>query len=584
MDNPQQTLLHLTSRGATVRTQEPGSIGKFTNMSTQPINNINKYGLLHYSIPKTMDLLDHENRTFQIRVVFTGSKENHSEEVDILIPVTLPELDYYHMTLDMPDEADDDNVQDCVAFTEILQTSINWAIQKYWTANKLRFGQGMAGSYVHTRGQVVCNRLGCVVKVTPMGRLQFIFGWRGTPNVTNRRYYQEYDNDDEKARIQENTGCPIQNAAEPTEWDMGFRGVDNQGNTVYDFVDTAGFPTRQLPPGRTIQEAFIESQIKRVEFVNMSSRVQLMFGANAASLSENKHLEHTFTNMLTGLSTTTFARTAERGRMVLVNYLSPYNPGGEENRLNLIDFTMPIQPNVYAPSFMFLQLTAQGTKSKVLGHAAERGGWAVPTASNQFKSKYDNFPQYERSENDVDPYHELQVRQCPALLNLSLDARRANPGLGTKLTLTANEHFAFDALPFDPLGNVVQFVDDAANMVIIQEYNNFSLKPEQAFLVADENNIDTNHRFGSRLTHFGDLASQMALKEKSPRSTRQFGLNQVVEAPTFTVSMIDPNWLYTDVPNSTVQSLSILLMWGDTNKNVTDVAGYPVQFTMIASQ
>jgi hypothetical protein len=42
--------------------------------------------------------------------------------------------------------------------------------------------------------------------------------------------------------------------------------------------------------------------------------------------------------------------------------------------------------------------------------------------------------------------------------------------------------------------------------------------------------------------------------------------------------------VFTDVPNSTVQSLSIQMMWGDTNKNVEEVSGYPVQFTMIASQ
>ena len=93
MDNPQQVLLHLTSRGAKVRTLEQGAIGKFTNMATQPINNINKYGLLHYSIPKQMDLLNDANRSFTLRIRFHSGKF-------IDIPVILPAMDYYGMRLD----------------------------------------------------------------------------------------------------------------------------------------------------------------------------------------------------------------------------------------------------------------------------------------------------------------------------------------------------------------------------------------------------------------------------------------------------------------------------------------------------
>ena len=576
MDNPQQVLLHLTSRGSRVRTLEEGGVGRFTNMSTQPINNINKYGLLHYSIPKTLDLLDDTNRAFTMRIVFES-------DAYIDVPVILPDMDYYNMRLD-------NNTDDLgqPAFTEVLQTTINWAIQKYWTANRDKFNSVL---FV-VRGPKVCNRLGCIVKVTNDKRLQFIIGWRGTPKArqvpddptvdppTYRevwRYYNNGDGDDEKQKIQENTGNPVPVAAENKIMEQnGFPGViGNVGpnsKVLYHFIDTKGNVQIQDPDAT--DKDLENSQLKRVEFLGLSKRLQLMFGAPSSSVASGLGwLKGPWVNPQTGEQhPNADALFAQRGRMVLVNYKDFVR----EARTGLLDFTMSIPPNLFAPSFMFLQLTAQGTKSKVLGHDAERGGWAVPTASNNFTSKYDNFP----GNNTAGmKYNVLDVRQCPALFNLS-------PFLRPQCKVFVNNHssaaqYRFDQLPWNP--ESVCFTTGTG--VEIRETDNYSLVTHNQFdHTGDPNVLPASHKFGSRMIHYGDLERQVALAEKPPRGKEQFDVGSYARSPTFTVSMIDPNWIYTDVPNSTVQSLSILLMWGDTNSNVEEVSAYPVQFTMIASQ
>ena len=48
--NASETLLHMTSRGSSVQTAELGNPGQFINFTSQPINDVNKIGLLHYVI------------------------------------------------------------------------------------------------------------------------------------------------------------------------------------------------------------------------------------------------------------------------------------------------------------------------------------------------------------------------------------------------------------------------------------------------------------------------------------------------------------------------------------------------------
>ena len=123
MISPDQTLLHLTSRGSRVRALMPGATGQWINASQQPMHNVNKFGLLHYSVPKTLDMVDEENRTFTLRFAYN---DGYAQE----IPVVLPMMDYYNITVDSPQHGDGLHT-DQACFTEMLQTSINWAIQKH---------------------------------------------------------------------------------------------------------------------------------------------------------------------------------------------------------------------------------------------------------------------------------------------------------------------------------------------------------------------------------------------------------------------------------------------------------------------
>ena len=84
------------------------------------------------------------------------------------------------------------------------------------------------------------------------------------------------------------------------------------------------------------------------------------------------------------------------------------------------------------------------------------------------------------------------------------------------------------------------------------------------------------------MIHYGSLENMSALSEASPR--KKFGNGNFSSSPSFTVSMITPSWIYTDVPNSTVQTLDVQLMWGDTARNIVDIVAQPCQFSIIASQ
>ena len=129
MNDPRQYLLHLTSRGNRVRNN--GDVGQFINYSKQPIKDINKFGLMHYSIPKMIDPLSAANNTFNIRLEaaqrWTDGFITYDNFVDI--PVTIPLLDYINTAARLPEDTGTLN------FQEVLQTTINWAMHRYWDAS-----------------------------------------------------------------------------------------------------------------------------------------------------------------------------------------------------------------------------------------------------------------------------------------------------------------------------------------------------------------------------------------------------------------------------------------------------------------
>ena len=79
MDNPGQHLIHLTSRGPSVYNSfGVGGVGEFKVMAKQPLKDINKFGMLHYSVPKMCDHV--VNETFELFIKFADGNE-------IVVPV-----------------------------------------------------------------------------------------------------------------------------------------------------------------------------------------------------------------------------------------------------------------------------------------------------------------------------------------------------------------------------------------------------------------------------------------------------------------------------------------------------------------
>jgi len=479
-------------------------------------------------------------------------------------------MDYYNMSVDTigPEK---------ISFAEVLQTAVNWAIQKSWTANKGNYIPHVP-PFVYSLGVRTHNRLGCIVRLTPLGRLQFLFGYRGAKQTAQTANgYWEWG----AGGILANTGTPVPCVAEATIAGRDFPGIA-ASDANYQWIDTNHSVHTETPtsPDGAVKAAE-ECKLKRVEFLGLSQRLQFMLGVEVSSVaSPLAWLQEHWVNTADAANGSGDALYVQRGRIILVNY-EP-SVAGNTGRLGILNFTMSIPPNLYAPSFMYLALTTQGTRSRVLGHDAERGGWAVPTASNQFKSKWDNFPGFDGADYDYEAY---QVRQMPALLNYAAKDRELRSNFlltvkqqGAAPTVNNRDGHMFDQLPYGASDEVHHDVGG----VSISELHNFSLSRNGAF--ESGGTSETNHRFGSRMIHYGDLQYLSAMAEKRPRDNKQFGLEQMQESPTFTVSMIDPNWIFTDVPNSTIQSLDIQIMWGDTNTNVTDVVAQPVMFTLIASQ
>ena len=75
------------------------------------------------------------------------------------------------------------------------------------------------------------------------------------------------------------------------------------------------------------------------------------------------------------------------------------------------------------------------------------------------------------------------------------------------------------------------------------------------------------------------------------QGTRQYGGTQAAgfgtgpnrHSSVFTVSMIEPNFVYTSTENVTIQTFHLRLLWGDTSEVVEGESPNPVQFSLVAS-
>ena len=574
MISPDQSMLHLTSRGPNVRKLYTGQIGTFINTSKHAINNVNKFGLLHYSIPKMLDHLDGTNRTFNLTLNYKNKNVG-----DHTLTVTLPTLDYYSITVDSVD----DNIPFNQAnLCEILQTSINWALQ--------RDGNG---------------RLGCVVRRNADGRLAFFFGYRGSLHtVTNTEAaleggpYHSFSSGD--VVVASRSGCPYPNNLEE-KYDEVFDSMavaSNMGDSRFNWIDTAGRAHSTAPTPNALSQKDFHEQFELVgaTFSNLSPRLQMFLGVEGTRFGSTELAESTHMRRLEATEEDEPTRIVQRGRIVLVNYKNAsYN-----NELSgIIELEMPLSPNLHPPSFLFLNLTTQGTKTRVLGHQNERGGWAVPCASSEFRSYYDNFPWAQSYAIDGNANYSIdQVRNTPYLQNLK-SAKLANeaakgfagsPPMFFQYEIQdgsiVRTFCTFDPICQNPEG-IARTVNENGNSYHVQCQNDFSLvvsPNNHADMGGGNFNYAQNYRYGSRFIIYGDPES-MAAPASTPDS-KAFGdlAKGLIQDPCFTVSMITPTWIYTEVPNSTVQTLDVQLMWGDTSQNVNDSCPIPCQFTMLASQ
>jgi hypothetical protein len=303
-----------------------------------------------------------------------------------------------------------------------------------------------------------------------------------------------------------------------------------------------------------------------------------MFGCNISDMGGSKVAQDRGVDPETAVVQTANTRTLRRGRICLVDYKYSEH---ENKGSGIIEMPMYLPPNMYPPAFLFMNLTTQGTKTKMLGHDAERGGWSVPCAANEFRSGHDNFPWALGSNADVLEYSVDQVRNMPMLMNIgradyALDA--AKNGADAIYYQDDNPQIClFDPVCRNPEGVALNF----AGVTALCE-DDYSLVINLGAPVPAAGWTD-QFKFGSRMIHYGDTVRQTAVSWAPPR--KKFGDGHVASSsPTFTVSMITPMWIYTDVPNSTVQTLDVQLMWGDTAKNVDDATAEPCQLSLIASQ
>jgi len=505
------------------------------------MKDINKFGLLHYSIPKQLDALQSNNNDFSIYFNFAAGTV-------VEVPVRLPQLDYYNCLVSQAHDLSHTSAapdgggnlawrnKKYIAFDEVLQTSINWSIQHRY-ANPVPAPANIS--------QNMLSRISCVVEFDRgIGCYALTFGYRGANTVANGADPQQQSMN---AGARPNSGSPGQTAA------VG--NIQANGNGRYSFRDVNGVAHVNDDPLNGNAAQFNQVQLAGVTIEKMSMRVQLMLGAPAEAVSSQPLGNNVVVT---------------RGRVRLINYVCTLAGAGA---VGMFAFRMSIPPCLDPPAMLYLQLTVPGTRTKILGQEDERGGWAVPTPPNNFLSKFDNLPKqalYSEYQCRSMPYIEL----APAGQKLiRWGAAYANQGA---VNLADGIGYNFDCIP-----------DGADNQVGgIRWIDNFDC---------------TNAASASKMIMFGITRAQPAASIRDPKAPAYkypkmdrlqaeggrpsvgFGMGVFRRSGVFTASMIEPNWVFTDTEDSTIQTFDIQLLWGDTSQAVSAVAANPVQFSIIAA-
>ena len=561
MNDPGQYLVHLTSRGPKVFGDD-GAVGSFKCYTTQPMKDINRFGLLHYSIPKMLDHVQDNNRKFTVRLKFA-----HETMVDV--PVYLPKLDYNDMYVTHPyDRSRISKKKDklsgissrlkwAVMFDEVLQSTINWALME--AADRF-YALGGAASI----SEKMCARISCIVRhSTKTNTLGLTFGYRGT-NVIPANDIGNPTTQAFTDGTRTLSGCPF-----PT---INQNVVNGNGVIA---ANASALYARTGPNGQTriddpahdiggwLPGPIDEVVLTGVELRDLSGRLQLMLGAPGPNIAHS--ISHPTSHVET------------RGRIRLVNYLSIHagTKAGANPSSGLFGMEMSIPPNLDPPSLLYLQLQVPGTKTRVLGQNDERGGWAIPTPPNGYLSKYQNLEK-------AQAYGLNHCRYMPIIKSQVGDA-----------------WLATSRLYYNNFGNVVQVPPAQNNSVDGVGYNydpipvgadslvggTVNIVGGAAVDVLQIDNYNGNHAVrGSRMIRFQNAEHKRPRADDMvTRGTQAFGVGRLRQPAVFTSSMIDPNWVYTSTVENTIQTFDVQLLWGDTCEAVTDVAGHPVQFSIIAS-
>ena len=591
MNDPRQYLVHMTNRGSQVQADRPGDVGQFQCFTRAPMKDINKFGLIHYSIPKLLDTLDETNREFTIRIGYQlaqGGMDYHD------IPVRMPLMDYYNMVTSQKYDISIDQkgkvlaaptddvgiasavnkespfgrMKNVLAFDEVLQTTINWAIQKEWRRQKVAAGVNPMEYRINA-----LSRLSCVVQMKK-GRYVLYFGYRGYAVGVDDAPFADsgisgnHDSAHEEQKYtgayecKSNSGAPCPVVAEGAY-------VQATANGEYSFIDVAGVHHIKheiftaAPTLANIQQIALES----VTLYDVSPRMQMFLGTS------HRDLSYRF-NIPLGANQ---SPTRTRGWVRICDYNGNGSDGN--GRLGMIELEMDLPPNLDPPSFLMLNLTAQGTRTKVLGHENEKGGWAIPTPPSYYRSKYDNQPNGRF-------YDKNMCRSMPIILTADTDAnkynawqthfaaqynssnKRAGSGLG----------YNFDPIPTSAMIAVGSGFSGSTNPVL--PLNNFSLVNVPTYGAS-------KHIIFGGLSDHPECAALKHLRSSQAQrggvNSAGFGTGNYKQSSVFTVTMIEPNWIWCTVEDSTVQTLDVQLAWGDTSESVAVVSGNPVQFSIIAS-
>ena len=531
MNNPGQYLVHMTSRGPKVFNRRDGGVGQFKCMVTQPLKDINKFGLLHYSVPKALDALQINNNQFRLRFEFGSG-------TTLEVPVVISTLDYYNARVSQPMDVykpDPDPLKvrkNVVDFDEVLQTSINWSIMNYVS--------GFADPLPNQMAALA--RISCAVHFDrPSGTYKLTFGYRG--HNTLKASKVEYVDG-----IAGGTGAPgnTPQTTSPDGQNIAF------SSGAYAFIDIDGDKRTLAAIG-----TYDDFHLVAVQMLQIPLRLQMMMGAVAANILSSQQEPN--------------STIVTRGRIRLCNYVTTGGAAG------MIAMHMSIPPTLAPPALLYLQLQVPGTKSKILGQEDERGGWAIPTPPNSYMSQYENFPK--NAEYDVN-----QVRQMPIIIQAPNDnGRKTNfDQYYASSNGQITNGFNFDCIPhgaYDASQNI-QGVNQLDNFDCLGTRQNVGAAPSRMIIYG-------NH---SRKSAKDTIKDPRAAAYKIPDNDSRFfqgdsgfGAGLFRQAQVFTSSMITPNWIYTSTADSTIQTFDIQLLWGDTSEQVDASVGNPVQFSIIAS-